>query len=41
MLDVFREDVRHSQEIKRDEWMKRPLWEKIKESFFALFRRRL
>ena len=41
MLDVFREDVRHSQEIKRDEWMKRPLWEKIKERFFALFRRRL
>ena len=41
MLDVFREDVKHSLEIREDEWMKRPLWEQIKERFFVLFRRRL
>jgi cardiolipin synthase len=41
MVDVFGEDLRHSREIKEDEWMRRPLWEKIKERFFVLFRRRL
>ncbi|HXX81679.1 MAG TPA: phospholipase D-like domain-containing protein [Thermodesulfovibrionales bacterium] len=41
MVDVFKEDMRHSREIKEDEWLKRPLSEKIKERFFALFRRRL
>jgi len=41
MVDVFEEDVRHSREINEDEWLRRPLWEKIKERFFALFRRRL
>lgn len=41
MVDVFGEDVRHSREIKEDEWMRRPLCEKIKERFFVLFRRRL
>jgi len=41
MVNVFREDVKHSLEIREDEWMKRPLWEQIKERFFVLFRRRL
>ena len=41
MVNMFKEDVGHSREIKEDEWMRRPLWEKIKERFFALFRRRL
>ena len=41
MVNMFKEDVGHSREIKEDEWMSRALWEKIKERFFALFRRRL
>lgn len=41
MVNMFKEDVGHSREIKEDEWMNRALWEKIKERFFALFRRRL
>jgi cardiolipin synthase len=41
IMDVFKEDVRHSREIREGEWIRRPLWEKIKERFFALFRRRL
>lgn len=41
MRDVFDDDVKHSIEIKEDEWIRRPLCDKIKERFFALFRRRL
>lgn len=41
MRDVFEEDLKHSIEIKEDEWAERPLCEKIKERFFVLFRRRL
>jgi cardiolipin synthase len=41
MVNVFTEDAEHSQEIHKDEWMRRPLREKIKEKFFVLFRRRL
>lgn len=41
MRDVFEEDLERSVEIKIDEWIKRPLYEKIKERFFVLFRRRL
>lgn len=41
MTSVFNEDLAHSVEIREEEWLKRPLWEKIKERFFALFRRRL
>lgn len=41
MTAVFEEDLARSVEIRREEWMRRPLSEKIKERFFALFRRRL
>jgi cardiolipin synthase len=41
MTAVFAEDTRLSAEISENEWTRRPLSEKIKEKFFALFRRRL
>ncbi len=41
VVAVFEEDMRHSKEIKADEWAARPVWDKIKERFFVLFRRRL
>jgi cardiolipin synthase len=41
MTAVFEEDVAHAREIQRSEWARRPLFEKIKERFFVLFRRRL
>ncbi len=41
MISVFEEDIAHSSEIKSDEWKMRPFSEKLKERFFALFRRRL
>ncbi len=41
MADVFNEDLRHSVKIELDQWVKRDFCEKVKEKFFALFRRRL
>jgi cardiolipin synthase len=41
MTDVFNEDLRHSVEIREDEWAKRSAGEKLKEKFSVLFRRRL
>ena len=41
MTAVFEEDVFRAVEIRKEDWMRRSLWEKIKERFFALFRRRL
>jgi cardiolipin synthase len=41
MTAVFEEDLRHSERITLDKWLKRPFIEKAKEKFFALFRRRL
>lgn len=41
MISIFEEDVKHSLQITLDVWNKRSLWERIKERFFALFRRRL
>jgi len=41
MIDVFNEDLRHSVKIELDQWMQRDICEKVKEHFFALFRRRL
>ncbi len=41
MLDVFNEDLKNSEEILLQNWMKRPFLEKLKESFFVLFRKRL
>jgi cardiolipin synthase len=41
MTAVFEKDLEDSVEIEREVWVRRPLSEKIKERFFALFRRRL
>ncbi|MDI6744634.1 MAG: phospholipase D-like domain-containing protein [Thermodesulfovibrionales bacterium] len=41
MTDVFEEDIKSSVAIELEEWIKRSFCEKIKERFFALFRRRL
>lgn len=41
MTAVFEEDIASSVEINKEEWINRPFFEKIKERFFALFRRRL
>jgi len=41
MICVFEEDLRHSVEIREEEWRRRPLSERILEWVFALFRRRL
>lgn len=41
MIEIFNEDLRQSEQIILDTWVKRPFWEKAKEQFFALFRRRL
>jgi cardiolipin synthase len=41
MIDVFSEDLKHSERITLDKWLKRPFLEKVKEKFFAMFRRRL
>ena len=41
MIDVFNEDLKNSEEIILENWLKRPFVEKLKESFFVLFRKRL
>jgi cardiolipin synthase len=41
MRSVFEEDLKHSDRITLDKWLKRPFSAKVKEKFFALFRRRL
>jgi cardiolipin synthase len=41
MTAIFEEDLRNSAKIDEETWRKRPLSEKIKEHFFALFRKRL
>ena len=41
MTEVFEEDVRNSAKIDEGAWRKRPLLDKIKEHFCALFRKRL
>lgn len=41
MCTIFREDLMKSDEIYIDAWLKRPWADKMKEYFFALFRRRL
>lgn len=41
MNALFEEDITRSVEIDKETWVKRPFLEKIKERFFALFRRRL
>jgi cardiolipin synthase len=41
MRKVFEEDLKNSVKIDEKTWRKRPFLEKIKEHFFALFRKRL
>lgn len=41
MTAIFEEDLQKSEEISLGSWQARPLGDKIKEHFFALFRRRL
>ena len=41
LFQVFSEDLKQSEQITLVAWRQRPLWEKIKESFFVLFRMRL
>lgn len=41
MTEMFEEDLKHSIRIDLEDWHRRPFSEKIKEHFFALFRKRL
>jgi cardiolipin synthase len=41
MIHIFKEDLKNSEEITLENWVKRPFFEKVKEKFFAMFRRRL
>lgn len=41
MVEVFQEDLRQSYKIDPDVWAKRPLYEKVLEKFFSVFRKRL
>jgi cardiolipin synthase len=41
MIEIFHEDLKQSEQITLDTWIKRPFREKMKEKFFAMFRMRL
>jgi len=41
MAEIFEEDVKNSAKIDKETWRQRPFSDKIKEHFFALFRKRL
>jgi len=41
MAGIFEEDLKNSAKIDEEAWRKRPVAEKMKEHFFALFRKRL
>ena len=41
MAEVFEEDLRNSIKIEKESWRRRPFLDKVKEHFFALFRKRL
>jgi cardiolipin synthase len=41
MTEIFDEDLKQSEKIVLEKWLKRPFPEKVKEKFFAIFRRRL
>ena len=41
MMEIFEEDLKESLKIDLEEWHRRALLEKLKEHFFALFRKRL
>ena len=41
LMEVFEKDILNSDRIHLEQWRKRPLMDRILESFFALFKRRL
>jgi cardiolipin synthase len=41
MTEIFEEDLKSSPRIDPEAWRRRPLFEKMRDSFFALFRKRL
>ncbi|MGZ3539468.1 MAG: phospholipase D-like domain-containing protein, partial [Thermodesulfobacteriota bacterium] len=41
MADIFEEDLKNSARIDPETWSQRPFLDKLKEHFFALFRKRL
>jgi len=41
MAAIFEEDLKHSARIDQETWRRRPFFDKLKEHFFALFRKRL
>jgi phosphatidylserine/phosphatidylglycerophosphate/cardiolipin synthase-like enzyme len=41
MSVIFEEDLKNSVQIEKEKWSSRPFSEKVKEYFFALFRKRL
>lgn len=41
MSETFYEDLGNSDRVELEKWVRRPLYEKFKERFFALFRKRL
>jgi cardiolipin synthase len=41
MTGIFEEDLKNSVKIDEETWRQRPFLEKIKEHFFAPFRKRL
>lgn len=41
MNDIFQNDMENSEKIRSEVWQKRPLYEKLLERFFSLFRLRL
>ena len=41
MTEVYEEDLKNSAKIDEEAWRKRPFLEKVKEHFYALFRKRL
>jgi cardiolipin synthase len=41
MAEVFEEDLKNSTKIDEEAWRQRPFLDKVKEHFFALFRKRL
>jgi len=41
MIAIFEEDLKYSLKIEKEQWLKRSLFEKVKEHLFSLFRRRL
>ncbi|MCX7913675.1 MAG: phospholipase D-like domain-containing protein [Thermodesulfovibrionales bacterium] len=41
MMAVFEEDLKNSEKIELEKWERRPFFEKVKERFFSLFKKRL